>query len=55
MSGLGRTFSSTPVPQLRVPQHSDVKHHYVSLLTVGSAEKLIKIKMFNFSKFFSVF
>jgi len=27
----------------RVPQHGDIKNHYVSLLTVGSAEKL-KIK-----------
>ena len=33
------------------PQHSDIKNHYVSLLTVGSAEKLKKFHLHLFLKF----
>ena len=36
---------------MRVPQYSDIKNHYVSLLTVGSAEKLKKFHLHLFLKF----
>jgi hypothetical protein len=40
---------------MRVPQHSDIKNHYVSLLTVGSAEKLKNLDIWIPKKYINNF